>query len=165
MTIDINGTTSYLNLRSAINALVSGDTLNIDAGTFSITDTAGATGNYYDTTLARFQAIPPTSTDPSSTINGFVMQGHDVGSTTITGLTRVYASAKDAGFGLPAQWTISDLTLSFNFTGIEYILQTGNRIFASGEVVGASKGVTNLTLQNLKFTGFHQGSGAAAGGA
>jgi len=165
MTIKINGTTSYPNLRAAINALVSGDTLKIDSGSYSITDTAGGTGNYYDTTLARFQAIPPTSVDPASTINAFVIQGDDSGITTITGLTRIYASAKDSGFGLPAQWTISDLTLSFNFTGTEYILQTGNRIFASGEVVGASKGVTALTLQNLKFTGFHQGSGAAAGGA
>jgi len=162
--ININGTFHYDNLRAAINALLTGDTLNIGAGSYSITDTTG-TGNYFDTTLARFQAVPPTSEDPNSTITGFVMDGAGVASTEITGLTRIYASAKDAGFGLPAEWTISNLTLAFNFTGTEYILQTGNRIFSDGEVVGASKGVTALTLQDLKFTGFHQGSGTASGGA
>jgi hypothetical protein len=162
--ININDTFHYDNLRAAINALLTSDTLNIGTGSYSITDTTG-TGNYFDTTLARFQAVPPTSVDPASTITGFVMQGAGVDDTTITGLTRIYASAKDAGFGLPAEWTISNLTLAFNFTGTEYILQTGNRIFSDGEVVGASKGVTALTLQNLKFTGFHQGSGTASGGA
>ena len=169
MSININGTSTYANLRAAINALVTGDTLNIGAGSYSITDITTpipvGTGNYYDTTLARFQAVPPTSVDPNSTITGFVMDGAGVASTKLTGLTRIYASAKDAGFGLPAEWTISNLTLEFNFSGTEYILQTGNKIYTNGEVVGASKGVTALTLQNLKFTGSHQGSGAGAGGA
>jgi len=163
MAININST-AYANLRAAINALVSGDTLSIGSGSYSITDTTG-TGNYFDTTFARFQAVPPTSVNPASTITGFVMDGAGVDDTTITGLTRIYASAKDAGFGLPAEWTISDLTLEFNFSGTEYILQTGNKIYTNGEVVGASKGVTALTLQNLKFTGSHQGSGTGAGGA
>jgi hypothetical protein len=49
--ININDTFHYDNLRAAINALLTGDTLNIGAGSYSITDTTG-TGNYFDTTLA-----------------------------------------------------------------------------------------------------------------
>ena len=158
MTITISNV-SYTYLRDAINAAVDNTIILIGAGTYNILDsTAGLPQNanndycgYFAPSLSRFFS-------KQGGISGLTLDGAFDGVTgaplaTITNLTRIYAGAKDLGFGIPTNWTIRNLNLSFNFTGAEgeYILQGGN--YGS-----TSNSLTGLTLRNVAFQGTHVGN-------
>lgn len=150
------GATTFPTLRAAINAAVGGNTISLAAGSYDIKNYGAGSGNFFIPGLARFQSS-------RSGITGLTLAGAPA-ATTITNLERIYASAKDAGFGIPTNWTIRDLTLAFNFTGTsEYILQAGNKIVSGGVVTGATLPVTGLSLINLTFTGTHRGNSGANG--
>lgn len=155
------GATTYPTLRAAINAAVGGNTIALGAGSYDIKNYGAGTGNFFIPGLARFQSS-------LAGITGLTLSGQVDSSgaplATITNLERIYASAKDAGFGIPTNWTIRDLKLDFNFPGpSEYILQTGNKIVSGGVVTGATQAVTGLRLINLTFTGNHTGNSGASG--
>jgi len=157
------GSNSYSYLRDAINAAVNNDVILVGAGTYNILDyTSSAPQNVnvgfcgsYAPSLSRFFT-------GKSGINGLTIEGAVDGTTgaplaTITNITRIYAGAKDRGYGLPTKWTINNLALQFNVTsGSEYILQGGN--YGS-----LTNNLTDLTLKNVIFQGTHVGSSGGNG--
>jgi len=157
------GSNSYSYLRDAINAAVNNDVILVGAGTYNILDyTSSAPQNAnvgycgsYAPSLSRFFT-------GKSGINGLTIEGAVDGTTgaplaTITNITRIYAGAKDRGYGLPTKWTINNLALQFNVTsGSEYILQGGN--YGS-----LTNNLTDLTLKNVIFQGTHVGSSGGNG--
>ena len=159
------GSSRYTYLRDAINAANNNDTLSIEAGTYNVLDySAGLpqniNNNYcgsYAPSLSRFFSSQSGIT--GLTLVGAVAPGTGTPLVTITNLSRLYAGAKDSGYGIPTNWTIQNLNLQFNFTaGSEYILQAGNYGSLTSNLAG-------LTLRNVVFQGTHVGSGAANGGA
>jgi len=175
------GSTTYAYLRDAINSAVSGDTILLDAGTYDIATTPNYSigvpnasitsfNKFYGPSaysLSRFFSSQAASATSLPSITGLTIAGDGASTTSITNLTRIYASNKDRGLGYPTSWTIRDLTLGFNlpFTGSgsgDYILQAGN-FPKPGDAYGLDGAITDLTLRNLVFTGTHAGSAGSNG--
>jgi len=164
------GSTSYTYLRDAINAAISGNTISIGAGLYDISQYSpyvvgppsqnpqNSNSKFYGSsalTLSRFYSSQLGIT--GLTLDGEVDPGTGAPLATITNLTRIYAGAKDSGFGIPTNWTIQNLNLQFSLTtGSEYILQGGNY----GSTL---KGLAGLTLRNVVFQGTHVGNSGANG--
>ena len=153
-----NNTTSFLNVRDAINKVESGDTVSIATGTFSAVSydptlpqnaNTGYCG-FFNAGLSRFASAN------STTINEVTISGNQLSATTsdtiITNLDRIYTNAKDAGYSRPTAFSITDLQLNFNFTGSsEYILQ-------GGEYTNNANPLPDFSIFNVTFDGTHRGS-------
>lgn len=168
------GDTTYAYLRDAINSAVSGSTILVEAGTYDIATTQNYTPGVPNSSITAFNKFyGPTAYSLSrfyssqAGISGLTISGAGRSQSSIVNLTRIYTSSKDRGFGLPLNWTISDLTLNFNLpyagsgTG-DYILQAGN-FPKPGDPYGLDGALTGLTLRNLNFTGNHAGSAGSNG--
>ena len=154
------GSTTYTYLRDAINAALDDDTILIGAGSYDILDYSpdlpqNANNQYcgsFAPSLSRFFSRPNGITN--LTLDGAFDDITGAPLVTITNLTRIYAGAKDAGFGIPTNWRLQNLKLNFNFTNPsgEYILQAGN-------YNSTTNNLTGLTLFNVTFEGNHVGNG------
>ncbi len=71
--------------------------------------------------------------------------------TVITGLARIYTGQSDRGYGIPKNWTLSNLVLRFS-GGSGYILQAGET------TVDTTTEIDNLTFSNVVFEGTHTGA-------
>jgi hypothetical protein len=147
---DRNVPSSYSTIRQAISASLTGDSIIIAAGSWSITDggpptLAFAAGpNIYS--ISGF-----TSATQWLAFSGAGNDG-DASTTTITGNSRLFVDNSD---GDPPT-KIDIRNLDFLYSGASgYILQTGS----FGQLTGATP--SEIFLDNLSFRGTHAGAGSA----
>jgi hypothetical protein len=160
----------YRNIRDGLNVLTSGTSgdpniVNVLAGSYSAiafdsTLPQNSNATYCGFANAGLSRFASTASLPSNTtISDITLQGESKDNTFITDLTRIYSGNKDGGYGRPIDYTISNLTLDFNSTDVEYIFQGGNYANPS------ENPVSGLFLQNVNITGTHRGSNAGNRGA
>ena len=167
------GQQSFSYLRDAINSVLSGQTIELGAGTYDIASSPNYTEwvptsvqgytKYYGSSayvLSRFFSA-------GSTIENVAINGADTQTTSIINLERIYSGNKDI-LTLPSAWTLSNLTLQFNrpYSGPgsgDYILQTGNFRSNPSLPYPDAGAVKNLTINQVAFTGTHAGSQGSNG--
>jgi len=144
-----------LNIRAAISAAASGDTILLDAGSFNITSltTPDATG-----------AAPATFSQFSAKALSVVGAGKTL--TTVVGNARIYVRQLDRSGGVPLDLNLSSFRLQYALAN-GYILQYGDTIFNSlgydqgGNLYyGAANTIVGLSLADLSFSGSHAGAGS-----
>jgi Ca2+-binding RTX toxin-like protein len=152
-TLEVGLDDPFLNLRAAISAAGSDDTIQLDVGRFNITSTTTpeASGNA-PATFARFGAKALS----------FIGAGQDL--TTVTGNARIYASQLDRSGGVPLDLNLSSLRLEYALAS-GYILQFGDLFnpFDFGRsgnpYYAVSNTILGLSLSNISFSGSHAGAG------
>ncbi len=171
-TISVNPLTGpNYKVRDGLNLLTTGDTLQlyydpIDSTNIITYDISEFTSNlpqnsnanycgFFNLGLSRFFSAS------GNTITDISLLGNtgDSSAVEITGLTRIYSGNKDGGYGRPIDYTLSHVTLDFNSTDVEYILQGGDYSDPTANPV------TGLYLDNVVFTGTHRGSNTGNRGA
>jgi hypothetical protein len=140
----------YSTIRQAISASLTGDSIIIAAGSWSITD-GGPPTLAYAAGPNIYSISGFTSATQWLAFSGAGNDG-DASTTTITGNSRLFVVQSD---GKPPT-KIDIRNLDFLYSGASgYILQTGS----FGQLTGATP--SEIFLDNLSFRGTHAGAGSA----
>jgi Ca2+-binding RTX toxin-like protein len=145
------------NIRSAISAAASGDTILLDAGSFNITSL----------TSPNAAGVAPATFAPfASKALSFVGAGKTL--TSVGGNARIYVGQLDSSGGVPLDLNLSSFRLQYALAS-GYILQYGDYIFNSLGVdpggnlyYGATNGIVGVSLSDLSFNGSHAGAGSGS---
>lgn len=148
------------NIRQAINAAASGDTIELLAGNYDITASGlnTSTAGTSPATFARF----------GTKILSFI--GASQGGTIVTGNPRIFTGQQDAASGIPGDLNLTKMTLSYSGAS-GYILQTGDKIYLGPTAVdpcgnpyfNSINVIRGIDIVDVAFSGTSAGGNGSAG--
>lgn len=157
-------------IRDALNAVRtrSGTSfiLNLGDASFNIGDFSSPT--FVTVNKVKTQTGWVKATNGPNTLARFgaksvVFQGL-AGGTAITGNARIYAGQSDRSSGVPTAMTLNNINLPYSAAS-GYILQSGDKVYASGALSAINSRIGTVSLDNVVFSGSHSGAVGSGGGA
>ncbi|MBM5816192.1 MAG: hypothetical protein FJ083_06275 [Cyanobacteria bacterium K_Offshore_surface_m2_239] len=161
----------FPNIRSAISASSTGDSIVIAPGTFDVTAFPAAGGApatlSYTNPASNIFSITGFTNVTSLSYQGSGRSGASSGGTTLSGNARFYVSNQDGGaLGNPISVSYSGFEALYSNPSSNYIFSTGIAGNTSNNVNGntvASSKTKTVSINNIQFSGTHRGNAGAAG--